>query len=68
MVDSNEAPEGYKAVASINGCTGCVFDKGDGTVHCAIPIGVKNNGCNFFCRHDHSEVIFIKKEVADENI
>ena len=66
MVDSNEAPEGYTAVASINGCTGCAFYEKSDNDHCAIPIGVKNNGCNFFCRHDHSEVIFIKKEVASE--
>jgi len=65
VVDSNEAPEGYRAVASINGCTGCAFD--DGYSYCKILTGVENNNCNFFCRNDNEEVIFIKKEVSNEN-
>ena len=65
MVDSNEAPEGYMAVESIKGCTGCAFYEKSGNEHCTITTGVKNNGCNFFCRHDHSEAIFIKKEVPN---
>lgn len=55
MIDENDAPEGYKAVADeTNGCRGCHFDE---TARCPLHFE-----CEGVFRADGHSVIFIKRE------
>lgn len=51
-IDENDAPEGFKAVASTDSCTHCAF---------ADRNRCYTMGCSAGKRPDKTEVIFIKK-------
>lgn len=53
MVDNNEAPKGYKAVASSMFCEGCAFRYSQ---TCMEDDNIK---CTSFFREDKSDVIFV---------
>ena len=55
--DENDAPEGFKAVASDGWCDGCHFFRMDGDVGCA---GGSDANCIGPFRKDGKSCIFVK--------